>query len=126
MKFCKRIFIFLLTAVLFAASAFPVFASSPVLPDDSQIWIETNNEWSCTDENGKPVSGWAARQDEDDADQIDVYFLDKSGVMKTGWVKYNGNWYYLDEKTGILATDTTVDGDYAVDAEGKMIKIKNR
>ena len=26
-----------------------------------------------------------------------------SGVMKTGWLKDNESWYYLDPETGIMA-----------------------
>jgi len=117
----------MIAAALSMMTVFSAFASPLAVQDNSYVWTQTkNDEWSCTDENGKPVKGWAARTDDEDEDKVDIYYLDKDGIMRTGWVKYGGDWYYLDEKTGILATDTTVDGDYAVDSEGKMVKIMNR
>ena len=52
-----------------------------------------------------------------------IYYLDRNGVMKTGWVKDSGSWYYLDEITGVLATSRWVD-NYYVDETGAMVKIK--
>ena len=52
-----------------------------------------------------------------------IYYLDRNGVMKTGWVKDSGSWYYLDEVTGVLATSKWVD-NYYVDETGAMVKIK--
>ena len=38
------------------------------------------------------------------------YYLDNSGAMKTGWIRdTNGNWYYL-YSSGVMAANTTIDG----------------
>jgi len=119
MKLKKNISACMIAAALSMMTVVSAFAAPLAEENDSYVWTKVNNEWTCVDESGHAVKGWAVHDGE-------TYYLDKNGVMKTGWYKYDGDWYYLDEKTGILAKDTTVDGDYAVDSEGKMIKIKNR
>ena len=60
-----------------------------------------------------------------------MYFLNKDGFIKTGWIKDNGKWYYLysdsdnvaKELIGTLATDTWID-NYYVDKTGAQTKIK--
>ena len=53
---------------------------------------------------------------------IRLYFLDKNGIMKTGWIKSSGSWYYLNDN-GTLAVDQWID-NYYVDSTGKMTKIQ--
>ena len=40
--------------------------------------------------------------------------------MKTGWVEYKGNWYYLDA-SGAMVTDTVVEG-YRIGHDGVWVK----
>ena len=43
-----------------------------------------------------------------------------SATMKTGWVQYKGNWYYLDA-SGAMVTDTVVEG-YRIGHDGVWVK----
>ncbi len=48
------------------------------------------------------------------------YFFDDDIGMKTGWIYYNGKWYYCYPGTGIMASNTVIDG-YRVDSSGAWI-----
>lgn len=48
------------------------------------------------------------------------YFFDDDIGMKTGWIYYNGKWYYCYPSTGIMASDTVIDG-YRIDSSGAWI-----
>ncbi|MFR6562493.1 MAG: hypothetical protein ACLUR5_11345 [Eubacterium ventriosum] len=39
-----------------------------------------------------------------------TYFLDKKGVMVTGWAKYKKDYYYFGRTNGKMAKKCTVDG----------------
>ena len=45
-----------------------------------------------------------------------------NGFMKTGWIKDNRSWYYLNDD-GTLATDTWID-NYYVSESGKWTKTR--
>ncbi|MDR3593752.1 hypothetical protein [Clostridium sp.] len=47
-------------------------------------------------------------------------YMDDKGVMKTGWIKVDGNWYYLDQ-SGTMQANTIVDG-YSLDSNGVWIQ----
>ncbi len=50
-------------------------------------------------------------------------YLQSSGTMKTGWLEYNGKWYWFDQN-GAMAADTTltIDGKrYSFVASGRML-----
>lgn len=40
-----------------------------------------------------------------------LYYFGEDGVIKEGWINYNGKWYYI-YSDGLMATDTTIDGYY--------------
>ena len=51
------------------------------------------------------------------------YYLGTDGVMQTGWLQYDGAWYYLDKKSGAMRTEWLRTGGkwYYLDAaSGKM------
>lgn len=48
------------------------------------------------------------------------YFFDDDIGMKTGWIYYNGKWYYCYPSTGVMASNTVIDG-YRVDSSGAWI-----
>lgn len=53
----------------------------------------------------------------------DTYFF-KDGRMVTGWVEQDGTWYYMDEETGVMNTETwlQVDGTwYNFNEDGEML-----
>ena len=52
----------------------------------------------------------------------DTYYLDNNGVLKTGWLKAGGSWYYFDDD-GKLATDKWVD-NYYVNSNGEKTKTR--
>jgi glucan-binding YG repeat protein len=109
----------MIAAALSMITVVSSFAAPVAVEDDSYVWTKVNDEWTCVDEDGKPVKGWAVHDDE-------TYFMNKDGIMKTGWIKVENDWYYLDEETGVLAKDVAVDGQYQVDSDGKMVGNKFR
>lgn len=70
-------------------------------------WEQIDGKWYHFD-NRRMQTGW-----------INIgewYYLGADGAMKTGWINDGGKEYYL-EPSGVLATDTIVDG-YYVDSNG--------
>ena len=48
------------------------------------------------------------------------YYLDSTGIMKTGWLKNSdGKWYYLNN-SGVMAKNTTV-GGFKLDSNGVWV-----
>ena len=133
-----RLLAFVLAAVLSLSAVIPTYASvtGRISGDDEIVdeatgycWTEMEPDiWSCVDENGDPVQGWAKLNGV-------TYYMGKDGVMKTGWIKDKGKWYYLYEEDylkknklatdlmGTLAVDTQID-NYTVGPTGAVIKIK--
>lgn len=78
------------------------------------------NGWHFRDGNwyyvrsGRAVTGWVKYNGK-------WYFLDKNGVMETGWVKVKGLWYYL-AANGQMKTGWVTDGGkkYYLTAGGAM------
>lgn len=125
MKLRKLLSVFI-AALALSVSLAPAAYALDIVADDSYEWTESDDGiWSCEDEHGKPVKGFAVRitTDKDGKEIENIYYLDKEGNMKTGWVKNKGNWYYLDDETGTLVTDDWVD-NYYVNDEGEMTKIR--
>ena len=40
--------------------------------------------------------------------------------MKTGWLEYKGQWYYMDPENGVMQTNRIIDG-YQLDSSGIRI-----
>ena len=120
----------MLAAVLSVSSVMTSLAAKTAKAEvhENYVWTRVEENWTCQDEDGEPVKGWALHGN-------DLYFLDKNGVMRTGWIKSEGKWYYFyepeyikahtlkDVKAGTLAVSTSI-GNYEVDAEGAMTKIR--
>lgn len=77
-------------------------------------WLSYNGAWYYLDEIGAKVTGWKKLG-------ANWYYLDNDGKMQTGWLKdSNQKWYYLYYTSGIMATNTTIDG-YKIGANGSLI-----
>ena len=48
------------------------------------------------------------------------YFFGTDGYMKTGWLEYKGQWYYMDPENGVMQTNRIIDG-YQLDSSGVRI-----
>lgn len=48
------------------------------------------------------------------------YFFDNNDGMKTGWIYYKDKWYYCYTSTGVMASNTVIDG-YRVGSSGAWI-----
>jgi len=121
-KIRKYTLAFNLAVLISVLSVFSSFAVN-VTENPSYTWEYTNGKWTCTDEDGDAVKGWAMRDSK-------VYYLNSRGRMRTGWVKNRGDWYYLyksedvnQELVGTLATDSWID-NYYVDEEGVWTRTK--
>ncbi len=97
-------------------------------------WYKMGSDWYFLDNAANMVTGWAK-------DKNIWYYLGSSGAMKTGWVKDNGNWYFMDSTgamktgwvlsankwyylldSGKMATNTYIDNQYKVGADGAWIE----
>ncbi len=67
-------------------------------PDGAMVtgWKQIGGKWYHFDSNGRMESGWRKIGGK-------WYFL-KGGVMYTGWMKYQSDYYYFTPKTGAMAT----------------------
>lgn len=81
---------------------------NPITANASSYWSKVNNNWTYI-ENGVKKTGWIK-------DNSKWYYLDSNGNMKTGWLLDNGKWYYLNND-GSMACSTTIDG-YTLDSNG--------
>lgn len=68
-------------------------------------WFQQGSSWYYLTSNGSMAVGWLHLKD-------NWYYLNSNGVMQTGWLDLNGSWYYLDPTSGVMASDTWVDGCY--------------
>lgn len=53
-------------------------------------------------------------------DSGDVFFVDADGSIHTGWLSYEGSYYYLDRTSGVLHTGGTVNG-ITLNADGSAV-----
>ena len=103
-------------------------------PTKSGKWIKSGNDWTY-EADGELCKGFV-----ETAKEQKVYYFDNSGVMKTGWVKYEnewyylndslktgwvksgGKWYYLDPESGMMQKGIVEDGGitYITDANGAL------
>jgi len=62
-------------------------------------WQEIYTGWIYC-ENGVIKTGWILTNG-------NWYYIDNSGIMKTGWIDDNGTWYYLNESGSLDNSKTT-------------------
>lgn len=81
---------------------------------NSDTKSESGN-WCYRNSDGSLAKGWKMIKNE-------WYYFDETGAMKTGWIKAtDGNWYYMQQDTGAMAKNTTVNG-YKIGIDGTWIK----
>ena len=72
--------------------------------------------WYRFDENGNLITGFFTDKDGT------LYYLDKDGIMVTGWQLIDGKWYYFnpvsDGTRGSLYRNTTTPDGYRVGPDG--------
>lgn len=99
-------------------------------------WINNNGKWQYNDSTGTPLKNtWYF-----DGNYGKNYYFQQDGTMATGWLSYNANWYYLDNdgsmmtgwikdangkwyylySTGVMASNTTING-YKIGSNGAWI-----
>lgn len=121
---------FFLSAVIIVLMVFSVavcaaisqdaFAAQPLTTDGSSAkysgWTNLNGKWYYYKSDGKPAKGFLKApwryKDRDgkwqtNPDYKNWYYFDNSGVLKTGWVKDAGKWYYLDTTNGSMLSNTS-------------------
>lgn len=72
--------------------------------------------WYRFDENGNLITGFFSDQDGK------LYYLDKDGIMVTGWQLIDSKWYFFnpvsDGTKGSLYQNTTTPDGYRVGPDG--------
>ncbi len=87
--------------------------TAPKLPLRGE-WRYTNNKWWYEHEDGTYTrENWEEIKNK-------WYFFDEEGYMKTGWIEWNGERYYCDEKTGEMLRGTTTPDGYILDNDGTL------
>lgn len=114
-------------ALYLSFSALPAYADNEADPTTPAVIEQTEGTWQ------KTASGWKYLTSEDAQTGFvkvsgKVYYLDPStGIMKTGWLKLDNDWYYFNN-SGAMATGwKKVKGIwyYLEPANGKMAKGKH-
>ncbi len=82
-------------------------------------WYNAGGTWFYYDSNGKMVTGWLYRGQENG---IDIwYYLNDSGAMITGWKYINNRWYYFNASGRMAVGWTYVNGTwYFMGSSGAM------
>lgn len=99
--------------VLFEISGFVVI-NEVKANAESNGWINVNNSWRYY--SGPIIkTGWEKYNG-------DWYYLDENGIIKTGWLKSEGKWYYLDCVSGKMITGWIEDKEnwYYLSSSGEM------
>lgn len=81
-------------------------------------WLQDGTNWYYLKDSG----AMAANEFIKSGDA--TYYLSANGAMATGWVKDQGDWYYLDPTSGALKTSSWVLSGttwYYMDADGAMV-----
>lgn len=77
-------------------------------------WQMVNGKWYYLNSVGAMQTGWILKEEKS-------YFLNADGSMAIGWVNSQGIWYYFDQQTGVMQTNTYVDDGRYVNAEGALV-----
>lgn len=102
----------------------------------SDGWYKNKDgSWSYVHEGEWLYYSWLTLDD-------DVYYIDTNGIMKTGWVKDAGYWYYMDGSgamvknkwvkssgkwyylgfSGVMLTNAVTPDGYTVDENGVWLE----
>lgn len=93
-------------------------------------WIQTEQGWTCyrIKENQQFINRWVdIRTREGDGKKriSSWYYFDEGGIMQTGWLFWENDWYYLQED-GIAMVDVgfvEIDGDtYYIGRDGTVCR----
>ena len=86
-----------------AAWGYFPYNNDQLSPEDGgdEYWEEDVPEDQDNDQNGPVISGWLLYDG-------NWYYLDSNGNIQTGWLYDNGNWYYL-YPSGAMATGWILD-----------------
>ena len=84
-------------------------------------WIKINSDWFRFNEHSIALcNAWFKDSDGN------WYYLDENCYMKTGWLLWRGNYYYLypqvGKPKGSMATNTIIENKYYVDKNGVWVK----
>ena len=81
-------------------------------------WWQEGENWHYADKNGHVIKGWTQ-----DMYSKKWYYFDDSYNMKTGWLQYKSDWYYL-LPSGAMSTDAvSVGGEvWYFEGNGKLTK----
>ena len=55
------------------------------------------------------------------------YYFHENGVMATGWIEYQGRWYYLNNSNGVMVSEEyrkIGDAWYMFNENGEMLQDK--
>lgn len=73
-------------------------------------WYKVNGSWYYSNEYGAMQTGWLWRSNS-------WYYLNEYGAMVTDWMQLNNRWYYFYPVSGVMASNTTIDG-YTLGSSG--------
>lgn len=111
-NFLKNLWIY--TLLILGISAFTGANGVKVNAETNGSWVYENNSWRYYSGHAMK-SGWTKYNGY-------WYYLDDNGRMKTGWIKSEGKWYYLDSYSGKMLTRWIEDNGkwYYLNSSGEM------
>ncbi|WP_317845671.1 C40 family peptidase [Bacillus sp. S3] len=89
------------------------YIGSKRIENNNSYWNYSGGKWYYY-ENNKMKTGWIK-------DNGTWYFLEQNGQMKTGWINNGGHWYYLASSGAMVTGWIYPDGNwYYLKASGEM------
>ncbi len=83
-------------------------------------WIRVGTSWYYLNKpsdggtEGAMRTGWLNNSGK-------TYYLESNGIMAEGWKKIGDNWYYFYPGYGYMATNTTIDAYFNLNADGVWV-----
>ncbi|MBT9775443.1 cell wall-binding protein [Clostridium sp. MCC353] len=79
-------------------------------------WVQDSvGWWYRNPDGGFTANNWQKIGDE-------WFFFGENGYMRTGWIEWNGAWYYCDTARGNMLVNTQTPDGYTVDANGVLVQ----
>lgn len=98
--------------------------------DDDVTWVDTGHGWSCVyNRDGKPITDkWVVIHKAGVRQQTaKTYYFGEDGIMHTGWLYYENNWYYFRPDGSAIMDEAPYEIDgatYMFNIRGEMYRDK--
>jgi len=102
----KRVLIVVVFSIMLVFSSFaeadkpqsPKNSAGTIYKQENVTWTQTDQGWTCSyNKDGQPFTGqWVSIYNKEGSkSNRKWYFFNESGVMQTGWLFFDNDWFYL-------------------------------